>query len=83
MNGVKVFSTSRPAGRNMMGETITEWLAAHPQIEVIDKVVAQSSDREFHCLSVILFYEDQHEIRTRKNSRHHHPAHAAPARGGR
>jgi folate-dependent tRNA-U54 methylase TrmFO/GidA len=53
---VKVFSTTLARDREMMGETITDWLRKHPDIEIVDKVVSQSSDREFHCLSVVLFY---------------------------
>lgn len=53
---VKVFSTTLARDREAMGETITDWLRKNPDIEIVDKVVSQSSDREFHCLSVVLFY---------------------------
>ena len=39
-----------------MGETITKWLRDNPGLEVVDRVVTQSSDKEFHCLTVTLFY---------------------------
>jgi hypothetical protein len=42
-----------------MGETITRWLAEHPRLEVVDKQVRQSSDQEFHCLSITLFYRER------------------------
>ena len=57
--GVKVFSTTLARDREAMGETITKWLAAHPDVEVVDKQVRQSSDREFHCLSITVFYDLQ------------------------
>ena len=57
-NGVKVFSTTKFREREMMGETITQWLSERPEIEIISKEVRQSSDHEFHCLSIVFFYYD-------------------------
>ena len=57
--GVKVFTTTLARDREGMGETIGRWLAAHPDLEVVDKRVTQSSDSEFHCLSITLFYRDR------------------------
>ena len=34
------------------------WAEEHPEYEVVDKIVTQSSDHEFHCLTVTLFYRD-------------------------
>lgn len=55
-NGVKVFSATMVAERERLGEKITEWLKAHPQIDVRDMVVTQSSDEAFHCLAITVFY---------------------------
>lgn len=55
-NGVKVFSATKWEGREKMGEQITDWLRSHPGIAIVDKVVTQSSDNEFHCLTITLFY---------------------------
>ncbi|MFT3692032.1 MAG: hypothetical protein QM831_02745 [Kofleriaceae bacterium] len=54
--GIKVFSATKAKEREYFGETITDWIRAHPQYEVVDKIVTQSSDSEFHCLTVTLFY---------------------------
>ena len=54
--GVKVFSTTLARDRETMGETITRWLRENPGVEVVDRVVTQSSDKEFHCLTITLFY---------------------------
>jgi hypothetical protein len=54
--GVKIFSTTLARDREMMGETITRWIKDNPQADIVDKVVTQSSDKEFHCLTVTLFY---------------------------
>ena len=54
--GAKVFSATKAKERDELGEVITRWLAAHPEVEIVDKVVTQSSDREFHCLTITLFF---------------------------
>jgi len=56
---VKVFSATKAREREELGETITRWLRANPDLEVVDKVVSQSSDDEFHCLSIVLFYRQR------------------------
>ena len=55
--GVKVFSTTLARDRENMGENITKWLKENPNVEVVDRVVTQSSDKEFHCLTITLFYK--------------------------
>lgn len=55
-NGVKVFSATMHRDRADMGDAITLWLGAHPGIRIVDKTVTQSSDSEFHCLTITLFY---------------------------
>jgi hypothetical protein len=57
--GVKVFSTTLARDREVMGETIGRWLSENPGLEVVDRTVTQSSDREFHCLSITLFYRER------------------------
>ncbi|GMT97274.1 hypothetical protein KH5H1_13930 [Corallococcus caeni] len=54
--GVKVFSTTLARDRENMGENITKWLKENSAVEVVDKIVTQSSDKEFHCLTITLFY---------------------------
>lgn len=54
--GVKVFSTTLARDRENMGENITKWLKENQNVDVVDKVVTQSSDKEFHCLTITLFY---------------------------
>ncbi len=57
--GVKVFSATKARDREELGETITRWLRANADLEVVDKVVSQSSDDEFHCLSIVFFYRQK------------------------
>jgi len=56
--GVKVFSTTLARDRDALSERITKWIRENPQIEVVDQVVRQSSDKEFHCLSILLFFRE-------------------------
>lgn len=55
-NGVKVFSATKARERESLGERLTDWLDQHPQFKVVDTVVTQSSDQEFHCLTITVFY---------------------------
>jgi hypothetical protein len=57
--GVKVFTTTLARDREVMGENISRWLADHPDLEIVDREVTQSSDKEFHCLSITLFYRER------------------------
>lgn len=59
--GVKIFSTTLARDREVLGETITRWIAQHPELEITGKEVRQSSDQQFHCLSVTLFYRQRRE----------------------
>ena len=54
--GVKVFSATKAKEREELGENISRWLKSNADLEIVDKVVRQSSDNEFHCYSLILFY---------------------------
>jgi hypothetical protein len=57
--GIKVFSTTLARDREQMGETITKWLKDNPNLEIVDRIVTQSSDKEFHCLTITLFYRQK------------------------
>ena len=55
--GVKVFSATKAREREELGEQVTHWIRNNPSARIIDKIVTQSSDREFHCLTITIFYE--------------------------
>jgi folate-dependent tRNA-U54 methylase TrmFO/GidA len=57
--GVKIFSTTLARDRDALSEKITAWLRDHPDLEVVDTIVTQSSDKEFHCLSITFFYRER------------------------
>jgi hypothetical protein len=56
--GVKVFSTTLARDRDALSDRITNWIRENPQLEIVDQIVRQSSDKEFHCLSILLFFRE-------------------------
>jgi len=58
-SGMKIFSTTLARDREQMGENITRWLQENQKLEIVDKIVTQSSDKEFHCLTITLFYRER------------------------
>lgn len=56
-DGVKVFTATKAREREELGETVTSWLRQHPECQIINKKITQSSDSEFHCLTVTVFYD--------------------------
>ncbi len=57
-NAAKVFSATKAREREDLGEVITRWIRANPQVQIVEKVVTQSSDNEFHCLTITVFYRE-------------------------
>jgi hypothetical protein len=55
--GVKVFSATKAREREELSENIGRWLRSNADLEIVDKVVRQSSDNEFHCFTVVFFYK--------------------------
>ena len=57
--GVKIFSTTLARDREALSDRITRWIRENPQLEIVDEVVTQSSDKEFHCLTFTFFYRER------------------------
>lgn len=57
--GVKVFSATKAKEREELSENINRWLKSNTDLEIVDRVVCQSSDNEFHCYSMLLFYKQK------------------------
>jgi hypothetical protein len=57
-NSVKVFSATKARDRELLGEKITSWIVANPSTLIVDKIIRQSSDKAFHCLSIVLFFRE-------------------------
>ena len=57
-NGCRVFSATMREQRDVLGDKVTDWMAANPTFDISDIIVTQSSDREFHCIAITVFYLD-------------------------
>ena len=55
-DSVKVFAATKFTDRACLGEVVTEWIAQHPHNQITEIAVRQSSDAEFHCVTLIVFY---------------------------
>jgi hypothetical protein len=55
---VKVFSATKAREREDLGESITRWIRGNPGVTIVDKIITQSSDNEFHCLTITIFFQD-------------------------
>lgn len=58
-NGVKVFSATMFADRDRLGDRVTDWIAANGHLKVVEMIVTQSSDAEFHCVAITVFYAEE------------------------
>lgn len=57
--GVKVFSATKAKEREELSENVSRWLKSNSDLEIVDRVVRQSSDNEFHCYSLLLFFKQK------------------------
>lgn len=67
ISGLKVFSATKAREREFLGETITDWIRLNPHLQIVEKTVTQSSDNEFHCIAITIFYLDT-KIQTAKKA---------------
>jgi len=59
INFVKVFTATKAKERQSIGERVTDWIAANPTIDVVNTVVALTSDLKFHCYSIVLLCSEE------------------------
>ena len=57
-NSARVFSATMMNERGKLGDLVTSWMSEHPEYEITEIVVTQSSDEAFHCLAMTVFYYD-------------------------
>jgi len=55
--GVKVFSATKARDREELSDNVTRWLKSNADLEIVDRVVCQSSDNDFHCYTLVFFYK--------------------------
>lgn len=57
-DGVKVFSATKAREREEISNRITEWIGNNKdRMTIVDKKVTQSSDNEYHCYTIAIFYK--------------------------
>jgi hypothetical protein len=61
-SSVKVFCATMIQQRQALGDLVTAWIeTAHrtrPGFQLVDAIVRQSSDSAFHCVSIVLFFNE-------------------------
>ncbi|MCP4675414.1 MAG: hypothetical protein GY854_07905 [Deltaproteobacteria bacterium] len=55
--GAQIFTATKAKEREDLGNRLTAWIKEHPQIRIKNTSVTQSSDNEFHCITIIVFYD--------------------------
>ncbi len=55
-NGVRTFTATLAREREALGDRITVWIRDNPDKQIVDVTVTQSSDAEFHCLAITVFF---------------------------
>ena len=60
--GVKVFAATKAKDREELSENVNRWIKSNQDLEIVDKVVSQSSDDEFHCYSLVIFYKQKSSV---------------------
>ena len=61
-NGVRVFCATMFQQRQGLGEAVTLWLEdarkSRPGFQFVGIEVRQSSDRAFHCMTIVIFFNE-------------------------
>lgn len=57
-DGLQVFSATMHHDRAVLGEKITDWIAARKhEIDIVEIEQLQSSDARFHCVTIVLYFK--------------------------
>ena len=58
-DGIKVFCATKQRDRDDLGNVATRWITENREsVKIVDKTITQSSDNEYHCLTITLFYRN-------------------------
>jgi hypothetical protein len=55
--GVKVFTATKAKEREELGEAVSLWMRQRDCPQVLDTQINQSSDNDYHCLSITVIYK--------------------------
>lgn len=58
-DGMEIFSGSKHTERKEMGASVTAWRRNNPDVSIVEVRTLQSSDSEFHCVTIIIFYKNK------------------------
>ncbi len=58
-DGLKIFSATMAKERAELGDVITRWIVDHPDVDIVDRLVRQSSGGDYHCLTILLFFRSK------------------------
>ena len=56
-DGIKIFSATRAAEREKLGEKMEGWSRVNQHLDVVEARVLQSSDNAYHCLTIAVFWK--------------------------
>lgn len=57
IDGVKTFSATRAVDRERLGQEVEAWSRMNQHLEVVDVRTLQSSDKAYHCLSIVVLWK--------------------------
>ena len=58
MDGVEIFTATKAREREGLGARATEWVRSNSHRKIKDVQVTQSSDDEFHCLTICILFSE-------------------------
>ena len=58
-DGMVMFSATKHTERKEMGTSVTDWRKANASATIVEVRTLQSSDNEFHCVTIIIFYKNK------------------------
>ncbi len=58
-DGMVIFSASKHSDREKMGADVTTWRRHNTGVTIVEVRTMQSSDNEFHCVTVVIFYKNK------------------------
>jgi hypothetical protein len=69
-NGVQVFCATMMRDREGLGEKVTRWIedarSQKPGFQLVEVVVRQSSDEAFHCVTIVVFFNENRTAKDKK-----------------
>ena len=58
-DGMAIFSASKHTEREQLGANVTSWRQKNADKTIVEARTMQSSDNEFHCVTIVIFYKNK------------------------